>query len=181
MSKILGLDVSTSVTGVALVEKVDDAITTLALEHIEFKDCKTLWEKVDKVKVFFESFLKEHSPDSFFVEESLMGFRTGMSSAATITTLAKFNGLVSYTVRNLLGKDPSYIAATSARKRCGIKILKTSECGKNGKQQTFEWAMAGPLKDHKWPTKKNGEPKDWAKDVTDAYVIARAGALQQNT
>lgn len=174
--KILGLDISTSITGVALLESVSGAEPKIiVLEHIDFKDCDTLWDKVDKVQLHFEEFFKKHQCDAFFVEESLMMFRPGMSSAATIATLQKFNALVSFTLRNILKKDPNYIAATSARKKCGIKIQKTSACKKNAKQQTFEWCVAGPLASYQWPTKKSGEVKDFAKDETDAYIIARAG------
>ena len=79
----------------------------------------------------------------------------------------------------MLFRSPQYISATSARKLCGIKVQKTAVVGKNAKQQTFEWAMAGPLKDIKWPLKRNGEPKDCARDSTDAYVVAVGGSRQR--
>lgn len=179
--KVLGLDVSTSITGVCVLEKTDDEPNIILLDHIDFKECKTFWEKVDKARSFFSS--KDFSSatkgiDGVFIEESLQSFRTGMSSAATITTLAKFNSLVSYFARETFSMDPNYIAATSARKLCGIKVQKTAIVGKNAKEQTFEWAMNGPLQHVKWPLKKNGQPKDWSRDATDAYVIARAGIAQ---
>jgi hypothetical protein len=181
--KILGLDVSTSITGICLLEKIDDSDPKiLLLDHIDFKSCDGFWEKADLAKGFFESKKLSDSVgeklDAIFIEESLQSFRTGLSSAATITTLAKFNSLVSYFARQRFSMDPNYIAATSARKLCGIKIQKTAACGKNAKEQTFEWALNGPLSMVEWPLKKNGQPKDWSRDATDAYVVARAGITQ---
>lgn len=181
--KVLGLDVSTSITGVCLLEKVDgEDPRILLIDHVDFKSCDGFWEKADLARDFFESqkllALVGEKLDAVFIEESLQSFRTGLSSAATITTLAKFNSLVSYFARQKFKMDPHYIAATSARKLCGIKVQKTAVCGKNAKEQTFEWASNGPLKEVKWPLKKNGQPKDWSRDATDAYVIARAGITQ---
>jgi hypothetical protein len=179
--KVLGLDISTSITGICVLEsnnRVDEP-TIHIIDRIEFKSGDSIWKKADMARNFFETdaaFLAATSGlDAVFVEESLQSFRTGFSSAATITTLAKFNSLLSYFVRQKFSTDPVYLAATSARKTCGIKVMKTSVCGKNAKDQTFEWAMAGPLQHINWPKKKSGEPKDWARDAVDSYVIARAG------
>lgn len=182
----LGLDISTTVTGIAVLESDPQAEhpKILLLDHIEFKGCETLWEKVDVVDQYLsEVATRVLGPvprirkfDRMCIEESLQSFRPGFSSAATIVTLAKFNGLVSYLGRKRLGLEPTYIASGTARKRCGIKVQRTAAAGgKNAKQQCFEWCMAGPLKQHVWPLKKNGDPKDWSHDVTDAYIIARAG------
>lgn len=178
--KVLGLDISTSTTGICILETKEKEVEPdlILLDKIEFKNCKTFWEKVDLAREYIssKSFEKKSlNLDEIFIEESLQSFRTGMSSAATITTLAKFNSLLSYFVREKFNKDPHFLAAVSARKLCGIQILKN---GKSAKEQTFDWAAAGPLKDYPWPLKKNGFPKDWSKDATDAYVIARAGIVK---
>ena len=177
--KILGLDISTSITGISVLELDDNKnVNILLIDKIEFKNCKTFWEKVDLAKNYFDSKDFESATqnlDKIIVEESLQSFRSGMSSALTITTLSKFNSVVSYLAREKFKKDPEYISATSARKLCGIKIQKTSLIGKNAKEQTFEWAINGPLKHVNWPLKKNGQPKDWSKDATDAYVVALSG------
>jgi hypothetical protein len=177
--KILGLDISTSITGISILENNDSGdANIILLDKIEFKNCKTFWEKVDLAKNYFDSKefnLASQGLDKILVEESLQSFRSGMSSALTITTLSKFNSVVSYIAREKFKLDPEYVSATSARKQCGIKIQKTSLIGKNAKEQTFEWAMNGPLKSIVWPLKKNGQPKDWSRDATDAYVIALSG------
>lgn len=188
--KILGLDVSTSIVGVAIVEDDKRSPTgakTLLLDHVEFKKAKTLWDKADVLVGYFDKLFSETTSPLWgtnpsdlcvYIEESLQAFRPGFSSAATICTLAKFNGLASFFVRRASGVDPTYVAATTARKTVGIKVVKKDFAdGKNAKEQTFDWCMSGPLKKQTWPIKQNGDVKDWAKDVTDAYVVALAGLL----
>lgn len=179
---IIGLDVSTSVTGVSILDAnkvVDDTGSHIIyLDRIEYKKCNTLWDKADFTSKTLCD-LKTKIPGDYkvYLEEPLMGFRTGMSSAATITTLMRFNGIVSYISRGIFGVDPQYIASSTARKSCGIKLQKTSVAGINGKEQVFRYMSENDLKHVAWPKKKNGEPVDWSRDATDAYVIARAACL----
>jgi len=179
---VLGLDVSTSVTGVCVldssIEPDDKGSHILYLDRIDYKKCVTLWEKADftlkSLQEVKEKFTGEYN---VYLEEPLMGFRTGMSSASTITTLMRFNGIVSYISRGLYGIDPKYISSASARKKCGIKMQRTSIAGMSGKEQVFKHMSENDLKHVEWPKKKNGEPVDWSRDATDAYVIARAACL----
>jgi len=180
---ILGLDVSTSVTGVCIVNPKllldDQGSHIFYLDRIELKKCKTLWEKADLTAAELESVSKKF-PGKYRVvlEEPLMGFRTGMSSASTITTLMRFNGMVSYISREIFKVDPEYISSSHARKLCGIKMQRTSVAGMNGKEQVFKYMSENDLKHITWQTKKNGSFVDWSRDATDAYVIARAASIQ---
>lgn len=184
----IGLDVSTSCTGVCVVrnDSSPDRLgsNVLLIDRIEFKGCETMWDKADFVKKELASIVQKVMLDdptnvvsNVCIEAALMGFRPGMSSAATISTLQKFNGIVSYVARETFHVDPQYIAAAHARKVCGVKLQRTSKCGKSGKQQVFEHMQVHDLSHVIWPVKKNGKPKDWAYDATDAYVVARAGSM----
>jgi len=180
---ILGLDVSTSVTGMCVVDTRippdDHGSHILLIDRIEFKKCKTLWEKADVVALELAELLKKF-PGEYRValEEPLMGFRTGMSSAATITTLMRFNGIVSYISREIFKVDPEYISSSHARKLCGIKMQRTSIAGMSGKEQVFKYMAEHDLQHIQWSLKKNGSAVDWSRDATDAYVIARAASIQ---
>jgi len=181
-SLVLGLDVSTSVTGVCVIDPRmpldNQGSHILYLDRIEFKKCKTLWEKADLVAAELDGLSKKLQGQYLVaLEEPLMGFRSGMSSAATITTLMRFNGIVSYISREIFKVDPEYLAAASARKLCGIKMQKTSIAGMSGKEQVFKYMSENDLNHVVWPSKKNGDPVDWSRDATDAYVIARARSL----
>lgn len=180
---ILGLDVSTSITGVCLlderIEEGDVLHPRLVLDNINFKKCKSLWEKVDFARDFFKHSHDEYAwnPDVIVVEEPLLGFSKGKSSASTITTLMRFNGIVSSIVRDVFHVDPTYISSATARKLCGVKLQQTKKCGKKQKDQVFEFMCEHDLKGFVWDKKKCGSPVDASKDMTDAYVIARAASL----
>jgi hypothetical protein len=200
MAIILGLDVSTSCTGLCVV---DSDVTPdkqgshiLLLEAIEFKGCKTFWDKADRVKTSLEKielqFFIRHGAhgnppvdgyrvgqdqiDRVVLEEPLMGFRPGMSSAQTITQLMRFNGIVSYIARNVFNKEPEYIGSAHARKLCGIKLQKTSVAGPQ-KEQVFSHMSQHDLSYVTWPVTKTGKTVPWSRDACDAYVIARAASI----
>lgn len=179
---VCGLDVSTSCTGVCVLDPSipPDEVGShiLHLDRIEFKKCITVWDKADRVRGSLRE-LKDKFPgiNSFSLEEPLLGFSKGMSSAATITTLMRFNGVVSFIGRDIFGVDPTYIPAASARKLCGVKLQKTSVAGASHKEQVFKHMCEHDLKRVQWPLKKTGVPSDTSRDMCDAYVIARAACL----
>lgn len=186
MAIILGLDVSTSCVGVCAVESTiepdDKGSHILLLDRIEFKGCKTLWDKADAVHAYLSSLHCNGRLGGYssliriVLEEPLMGFRPGMSSAQTITTLMRFNGIASYIARGIFKQEPEYVNAPHARKLCGIKLQKTAVGGPQ-KEQVFAHMAANDLKHVAWPIKKNGKQVDWSRDACDAYVIARSAAI----
>lgn len=170
--KTLGLDVSTSIVGYTVLE--DENI--LEIGHIDFKKCNDLWEKADHAKDVLDSLVEKYEPDQVYVEESLLGFSTGLSSAGTLFTLAKFNALVSYFLYKKTGKPVNYVGANSARKTVGIKLIPKKKCGIPHKQQAFDWCLAGPLANHPFPKTRTGSWKGFVFDEVDSFVIALAGA-----
>jgi len=177
---VLGLDVSTSITGVCLLDR--DAVPDgtgnqiVVLDHVAFKKCKTLWDKADTVAHFLNQVHVNHGSAEIIIalEEPLLGFRPGMSSATTIASLLRFNGIVSYIARNTFSVEPQYLSAPHARKLCGMKLQRPSIAGKSQKEQVFDHMSQHDLSYVKWPTKKSGAIADWSRDATDAYVIALA-------
>lgn len=176
----------------------------LEIDRVEFGKfgkehpaCKTIWEKADRVKRALEhielSMAVRYGPhglppvdgykqgqdriDRVVLEEALLGFRPGMSSAMTISTLMRFNGIVSYLARETFHVEPEYIGSAHARKLCGIKLQRTAIAGMSQKEQVFKYMSEHDLKFKTWPLKKNGAAVDWSRDATDAYVIARSAAV----
>jgi hypothetical protein len=176
MSITLGLDISTSCTGICLL---DEEGSIISLTYIKYPGKMNLWEKADFTRSALEQLAKNEGIDlsSFFVEESLQKFRPGLSSAKTLTTLSKFNGIVCYLARQVFNLDPAPINVNTARKTVGLKIPR----GSNSKQIVHEWVSAET--DFAWPTKiLRGGPRkgqevliDACYDMADAYLIARAG------
>lgn len=189
MAIILGLDVSTSCTGVCVVDSNvtpdEKGSHILLLEALQFPGCKTLWDKADHVKEFLNDLMAEmvrkqmrvDAIDRIVLEEPLMGFRPGMSSAQTITQLMRFNGIVSYLARERCRREPEYIGSAHARKLCGIKLQRTALGGPQ-KEQVFTFMSMTELKHVQWPLTKTGKQVPWSRDATDAYVIARAAAIE---
>jgi hypothetical protein len=183
---VLGLDVSTSVTGLVLLDNVvnfDPTKNIVHYEPIEFKGCTTFWQKCDRIKQQLDKLhAQQPNVENFYIEEPMKRFAEGFSSAETISTLQRFNGIVCYLVREIWKIDPTYINVSSARKAIGIKVTtKAKAGGRSAKQQTFDHIMANDLSHIVWPTKKKStNTVEWAKDVVDAYVIARAGIALNN-
>lgn len=175
----LGLDVSTSNTGVAFL---DDHGKILKLDHIDFKGCETFWQKCDRLRARFRDFYYEYPTlSNFYIEEPMKRFATGFSSAEVISMLQRFNGIACFLARETWGIDPVYINVASARKMAGIKVTtKAKAGGRDVKTQTFDHMMQSDLAHIVWPTKLRSEKVvDWAKDIVDAYVIAKAGSVLQ--
>tara|TARA_Y100000034_G_C6739115_1_gene327870 strand:- start:205 stop:765 length:561 start_codon:yes stop_codon:yes gene_type:complete len=180
---ILGLDISTSCTGWCIL---DSEAELIAVGSISLSKYKSLFSKAKHVHLELMDLLVRHEIKAVFIEENLQAFRPGLSSAKTILTLARFNGIVSYICNQVFEKEPGFINVNSARKELGIKLVRKKNGGKPTKEQIVEWA-SNELSDtnHHWPTKilKSGprkgveilEPACY--DMADAYVIARAGLL----
>jgi hypothetical protein len=87
-----------------------------------------------------------------------------------LSTLARFNGVVSWLVYRILKKQPEYLAATSARKLCGIKVPK----GTKAKEVVLKYILDNtPSVTIEYT--KFGNPKPECYDKADSWVVARAG------
>ena len=117
---VLGLDISTSITGYTLIDG-DKIILNGAWDTRKYKD---FFEKVIHVKAGLEEVYEQYGEqiEAVYIEQSLQSFRSGFSSAKTLSTLSRFNGIVSWLVFDQYKIKPEYLAATSARKLCGIRV-----------------------------------------------------------
>jgi hypothetical protein len=147
------------------------------MTHVDFKKDMNLWQKADHAIAELLSHLLDHGADALYVEEPVLSYSPGMSSAATIMTLAKFNYILCYALREAMCKDPIHVTSGEARKLCGLKMQQKKKCGKSHKEQTFDLMTtgAGPLVDHVFPKTKTGKFKPFVYDEVDSYVVARAG------
>lgn len=162
---ILGLDISTSITGATLLDLNNKIILN---DSIDLRKHKNFFVKSEKVAEYFSN-LSER-PDSVFIEQSLQSFRSGFSSATTLSLLSRFNGVVSWLAFKEWGLEPQYVAATSARKLAGIKIIK----GTPAKQQVLQHLLDTEPSFVVEYT-RNGNPKPDTYDRADSLIIARAG------
>ncbi len=175
---IIGLDISTAVVGIAVL---NDNSEVVDLTYCDLRAKKDFWKKIDAVDQRLNDLSNEYDITKIYVEENLQRFRPGLSSAKTIVTLAKMNGIVSASARRIFNALPTDINVNSARKVLGISINRKSKV--STKQQVFDQISERIKFD--WPIKilKSG-PRKGKKvvdtvsyDMADALVICQAGIL----
>lgn len=179
---ILGLDISTSSTGWCVLDGNTNAVIDIGF--IPLSKEKNLFTKAAIVMNKLTSVVQDNKITSVAVEQNLQSFRSGFSSAHTLSTLSKFNGIVSYITFILTEIEPTDINVSTARKNAGIKVQREKICGVSTKEQVLTWAM-NEVKTHDWPTKvvSRGKLKGQTVqikecyDMADAYVIAKAAAI----
>ena len=168
---ILGLDISTSITGYTVL---DFEGNILACDHIDLRKEKNFFKKVRIINSRLETVRDIYEVEQVYIEQSLQSFRSGFSSAQTLSLLSKINGIVSWICYNMFGHDPKYLAATSARKLCGIKVPK----GQKAKAVSLQFVIDS-VPDFDVQYTRHGNPKAGYADRSDSYVIARAGWIRE--
>ena len=176
---ILALDISTSITGFCVFNEWN----AVHIGHIDLRKEKDFFRKVDLVKEKIEELNNQYKFEKVAIEEAFQSFGRGRSSARTLFTLAKFNGIVQYIVFSL-GIDSTVINVNNARKLVGIKINKKDKT-KNTKEQVLE-QVQNLNSTLMWPKRvlKSGPRKgleihdDSCYDRADAWVIGKAHLLE---
>jgi len=167
---ILGLDISTSITGYTILG-LDGKIIEIGHWNTKDKnDYPNLFSKTVFIKKKLGLLGECHSIDYVFVEPALNMFMIGKSSSHTISTLIKFNGIVSWLCYEEFKKIPKYIPASSARKKCGITIKR----GTKAKIQVIDFLL-DTEPDFKIEYTRTGKPKPHCYDEADSLIIAKAG------
>jgi len=167
---ILGLDISTSITGYTVLDYEGNI---LACDHIDLRKEKDLFRKIQIVNSQLELISNEYEIKQVYIEQSLQSFRSGFSSAQTLSLLSKINGIISWLCYNLFG-EPKYLAATSARKLCGIKVPR----GQKAKAVSLQFVVDN-VTGFEVQYTRHGNPKAGYADRSDSYVIAKAGWIRE--
>ena len=167
---ILGLDISTSITGATIIDDIGQVLYCEAWDTRNKNHFPDLWSKADLVKGRLLDLKAMFVIKHIFVEQSLQAFRPGFSSAKTLLTLASFNGIVSYICQDQLGIKPEYIGASTARKLNGIKIPR----GEKAKQVVLQYVLDNEP-DFVIEYTKQENPKPGSYDRADSLIIAKAG------
>lgn len=132
---ILGLDVSTTTIGISLVV-VDETgeIKPIDVTHLRLKvptKIKGAESFFLKNKMFVEK-LREYEEkyviDDVVIEEPLVS----SNNSLTVSSLLKFNGMVSLSVYNILGVVPEYISSYDARKYGMPQLMAVRKYDKKG-------------------------------------------------
>ena len=169
---ILGLDISTSITGVTVLNEDGTVLHNEAI-NLTSKKLESILQKAEVVKKRLTELKYLYNINKIYIEQSLNAFRPGLSSANVILTLGKMNGVISWICYVVYGKEPEYIPVMTARKELGIKV----ERGANAKEVVLKHVLDTVIGFEVEYTAA-GNPKAGAYDRADSYVIAKAGYLQ---
>ncbi len=174
---ILGLDVSTSITGATILDKDGKMIYN---ELWDTRNKNKFPTVIDKAKLIQEQLqniknVMQIIPSHVYIEEPFTFFNSGGSSARTMATLQRFNGIVSWICADVFGLLPELIMATTARKTVGVKTQK----GVKAKETSFNFVLANEPNFIVEYT-KHGNPKPGMMDKSDSWIIAKAGYILCN-
>ena len=180
---ILGVDVSTSITGFAVIAEG----VLVYYDSIDLRKHKNIFSKTiaikEKILDLYEMYQLNNDDTSsagwgdsqypiehIYIEQPFTFFNSGGSSAKTMAALQRFNGIVSWLLYEIFEIEPKFIGATSARKIVGIKVPR----GQKAKQVVLEHLLdTEPA--FKIEYTKHGNPKPESFDRADAIIIAKAG------
>jgi len=162
---ILGLDISTSIIGVCILEN-DKIIYT---DYVDLRKTGSFFEKARKVETTLKEVKEKYDVKHIFIEQALMFFRRGGSTAKTMSILQRFNGIISWMCYNIYDMEPNYVSPISARSKCGIKVAR----GKKAKEVVMEHFIKS--QEFEIIYTRFGNVQKYCYDIADAIVVARAG------
>jgi len=176
----LGLDISTSNVGWCILDAHSSLVSAGA---VQLSKKKNIFDKCKEVRVTLAQLNQVHDISTVSIEENLQAFRPGLSSAKTIVTLARFNGMVTLMCHDEFQVEPGFLNVNSARKAVGLKIDRKSDL--STKEQVLNF-VKNKLPEYDWPTRtlKSGArkglviPADSCYDIADAYVITLASIVE---
>ncbi len=175
---ILGLDVSTSIVGICLLNREGEFVK---IWYVDLRKEKEFSEKVERYADSFGSDFdrsydySKYVVDHVFIEESLSGFAAGRTSQQTIIKLAMFNGACTYQAFCETGVYPIHIHPSTVKasmKHEGLVIPK----GGDKKRLTLDFVRKAI--EFPYVETRNGNPQPYCYDMADAYCVARAGYLK---
>ena len=165
---ILGLDVSTSRVGITILNSNAGLIDCQA---VKLNSKYQLEIRCDQLKNYLKLNYNKYNIKEIYIESPFIMFSGGKTTAMTMAKLQRFNGMVSYMVRQLYGINSVSIAANKARGLVGLKIKR----GEKTKLKVIEWVEKEYPKDFIVEYTRHGNPKPGTDDKADAIVIANAG------
>jgi Holliday junction resolvasome RuvABC endonuclease subunit len=168
---ILGLDISTTMVGVAVI----DGVHLVKSEAWDISKYETLFEKAEYIGAELHALGSEYRIEHIFIETALKKFLPGRSRADTIIKLAKFNGIVSWICFESYNLDPTYINVNTARGLYGLSFPRSTK-GPQRKKMVIEAVIEKEKTSFKYEMARGGKNfKRGTDDKADAVVIARTG------
>jgi len=167
---ILGLDISTSITGFCILDQESEIIRCDAWDLRNKKIYNSEFKKAAYIKEQLCSIKAQYPIQKVYIEKPFIFFAGGGSSGKTMAILQRFNGIISWIVKETFVGDPFYLTAQTARRLLNIKVPR----GKKAKKEVILWLLDN-VPSFSVEYTKFGNPKPKYFDIADAIVIAKAG------
>jgi len=164
---VLGLDISTSIVGGAIIDKEDKSLK--GLFYVDLSKEKGLLNKIKALKIELQKY--DGLIGHVAIEEPLVMFKEGFSRAQVLSLLSQFNGMCQLLTFLLYNTEPVMYNVNTARK-LSYPNLKFPAGEKRKELVLHEAQKIYPEVD--FPLKKTGKFKDQCYDMADAIVISRA-------
>lgn len=167
---ILGLDISSSKIGIALIAYNKEILTS---EVLKLSSDMSLEQRALMLENKLKKLDSYYLIDDVFVEEPFVAFGGGKTTAQTIATLQRFNGMCSYICYKVFEFEPNMVAVRTARNKLGIKIPKNVK-----KTETKKFIIEYVQTNHpefKYNMTHKGNPEPGTDDRADAVVIGLYG------
>ena len=133
---ILGIDISTACLGVSLAKYDGKEIEILKISHVKpkiskkIKGTEALFLKAKQFKEQFIEKYKDIGLTDIVIEEPLPNSQNNN----TVTTLLRFNGMISQSIYEATGIVPKYISSYDARKYAFPELMAVRKFNKKGEQ-----------------------------------------------
>lgn len=175
----LGLDVSTACTGMCMLDSEGKIVT---ITHVQLSKHKNLVVKARACEQAIRDVVEGVPPSDLHVcvEEAAQAFRSGLSSARTISVLNQFNGMVQLLASEHTNHEVTTLLPQQCRSDVGIKVVPEKKCGISTKEQiraAFESQTGMILPTVQLKSGPNRGKFVFDKrnyDAMDAWVVARA-------
>jgi hypothetical protein len=171
MANILGLDISTTKIGIAVVDANDNLVHS---DLIKFKSELPLEDRAAIFESIMRKVEKKYNPLYVFVEKPAINFRSG-STAHVMAKLQRFNGMCSYACRKTFKENPELIDVRKARKILGIKIPRGKGTKSLAKRVVIDYVKERFDEGFNYNLTYKGNPQPGTDDRADAVVIALGG------
>lgn len=172
---ILGIDVSTSITGFCVMSYDDEILYQNAVDMRNDNKYKNIYEKAGEIELELNNIREKFNIDFVGLEQKLSNFSSkngkegGGTTIQTLLKLAEFNGMVSLIAHKIFGMFPEHIHPSSARKQAGITIRR----GMKAKEQVMKYLL-DKRSEFVVEYTRNGNIRPKYYDIADAIVIASA-------
>ena len=170
--KTLGLDISSSKIGIALLDEENIIISDV----LKFKSNQSLEERAAQFERRMREIDTHHVVFDVYVEQPAIMFRGGKTTAFTMATLQRFNGMCCYILSQIFEMEALLLNPNSARSVLGIKVPRKVP-SKEKKKAIIESISERFRDQFKYNLTRQGNPQPGTDDRADALVVALAGPL----